>query len=76
MEAALEWAEYKASLCNCGRPRSETFDPKAEREFDAEALRCHACAAKESLARVWNEDEHANPSGVYFIAKRIDGSDD
>lgn len=67
IDAALEWVEFKASLCGgCGRRRTETFDPSNEERYDVEALRCHACAARDRAAKSFHHDEHADTSGIYF----------
>ena len=68
-DAALEWVDYKASLCTgCGRPRSETFDPDGP-EYVAEAWCCFACEERDQKAKAWREDEHADPAGIYFVVQ-------
>ena len=76
VEAAIEWVEWKADLCGCGHPRSETFTEDAERQYEAKALKCHACAERDRLARKWRDDENANPAGLYFAVSRVDEDDD
>jgi hypothetical protein len=53
-------------------PRDETFDRKNDQRYDAEALRCHACASREHLAKKWQQDEHSDSSGVYFAVMHDD----
>lgn len=70
IDAALEWIEYDDSLCSgCKLPRSETFDPANEEAYDVEALRCHACGAREFKASLRAENRNpdsATSYGEYF----------
>lgn len=51
-QAALEWMEYRSSLCGgCGLPRSETMDPDRSGMYEAEVWQCHACAPKDAAGR-------------------------
>jgi hypothetical protein len=69
-EAALEWAEYEASICTgCGHPRGESFDRKRYNAYTAEVIRCHACAAREREAETWQRDKNSDMAGAYFIAR-------
>lgn len=71
IEAALEWQDYQSSLCSgCGNPKAECFDPKNEDDYEAEPLRCHACATRDRKAKLVGSDEHADASGLYFAVTR------
>ncbi len=63
-EAALEWTDYKASLCSgCGNPRSECMDPKRSEAYEAVPLQCFACAARDAEHRQANEARQGNEYG-------------
>jgi hypothetical protein len=69
VEAALEWAEWKASLCpGCGNPKHESFAADGP-NYEAEAWRCRACEARDKKASIWARDEHADTSGIYFVIR-------
>ncbi|WP_245984307.1 hypothetical protein [Streptomyces tateyamensis] len=43
---ALALLEVEARACrDCGHPSTDTTDPAGEYAYDAEVVRCHACAA-------------------------------
>ena len=67
---------YQASLCSgCGHPRHETFDPSAEDRYDATALQCHACAARDRKAynrSAGRDADQLPPFGEYFAVTRSD----
>lgn len=51
VEWALETQRWLDSLCpGCGNPRDECMDPELEGAYEAEAVRCHACTAREAAA--------------------------
>ena len=64
-EAALVWQEAEDDKCSCGHPRSETMNPNGP-DYQATALRCRACEAREALASKWRRDENADTSGLVF----------
>lgn len=69
IEAALEWADWRATLCTgCGRPRDESFDPDGP-EYVAEAWCCFACEARDQKMKEWREDDTADQAGIYFVAR-------
>lgn len=50
--AALEWADWKETLCpGCGNPRHESFDPERATHYEAVPLNCYACAARDAEQR-------------------------
>lgn len=68
-EAALEWADYQATLCTgCGRRRDESFNPDGP-DYEAEAWCCFACQARDHKAHEWREDNNADPAGIYFVVR-------
>ena len=47
-DLAVAWVEYDHDTCSgCGHPLSETTDPQNTFAYQAEPIRCHACAAAE-----------------------------
>jgi hypothetical protein len=64
--AALAWTDADRGNCaGCGLPREETFDPERANAYDAEAIACHACAARDRAARDFNQ-KNGDTSGVYW----------
>lgn len=46
-ELALAWQVEQDTACpGCGHPADEAMDPGIEHEWEAKAMRCHACAAR------------------------------
>lgn len=72
--AVLEWQREQSLLCpGCGLPRDETMAKERQFDFyDARAVRCHACAARDRKARQFTKQDH-DDAGLYFVAKEIDG---
>lgn len=68
MAAALEWADYKASLCpgGCGYPKVESMDVANESRYDAVAVRCFACEARDKAGKKWATDENSDTAGLLF----------
>jgi hypothetical protein len=63
-------------VCKCGFSREESFAPENEDAYSADTLRCHACAARDRVAREWAQDEHADPAGIFYSVKRWDEDDE
>ena len=62
--AALEWQEYKKSLCpGCNRPRSESFAVEMDDRYDVTPLQCHACAARDR--RAYNTAREAGKTPLF-----------
>ena len=60
--------EYEESLCSgCGQPRHESFDPASFVDrYEAEAMTCNACAARDRLADARKKNPDALHEGVYY----------
>jgi hypothetical protein len=72
MTAALEWADYQASLCSgCGLPKDSTMDPDMHGMFEVVPVQCFACAAKDAEEREVSEGRlpKAALDGVYFAVQ-------
>ena len=51
-DLALALADLEAEQCpGCHHPRAETMDPANEFSYEAEPVRCHACAARDRASR-------------------------
>ena len=69
-EAAMEWMDYKASLCDgCGHPREESFDKANFEKYVATAMQCHACAARDRHSSAMSSGE-GDSSGMYYAVER------
>lgn len=73
IEAALEWIAYQDSLCSgCGNPKSECWDPDRDGTYEAIAVQCFACAARDaenrraSEARASDRMGSSSFDGLYF----------
>lgn len=68
LDALMEWDEYRESLCiGCSHPRHESFDPDGPR-YEAKALRCRACQARDDEVKRWSADKTPDTGGMYFVA--------
>ncbi|MFH8752934.1 hypothetical protein ACH4GK_17935 [Streptomyces rimosus] len=68
---ALALAQVEADTCpDCGQPWSEVSTIDAEFAYDAELLRCHACATGARAAHRYQE-AGGDPRGIHVsIVKR------
>jgi len=65
-EAALEWMDYKQSLCSgCGMSRLESFNPDGP-NYEAEVLRCRACETREARGEKMREASNVDMNGMYI----------
>lgn len=63
-EAALEWADFEASLCaGCGNPRDECMSPDADGTYEAVPFHCFACATRDAEDRRIGEDRSSGQFG-------------
>lgn len=66
-EWALEWMRNERARCpGCGHHADDVFDPDAEGQWDAQLLRCHACAARDAAVEANRE---INRDGLYVIPR-------
>lgn len=55
-DEALAWQEERESVCSgCGHPRQDAQDEDQADAWQAVAVRCHACAARDAAAQEWAE---------------------
>jgi hypothetical protein len=73
-DLAVALTEIEAERCECGHSRTESMDPAHEFDWQAEAVRCHACAARERAARSAARDDAWDESGIRWVTTRR-GSD-
>lgn len=65
-ESALAWlVEDKTRCSGCGHHRDETTDAESQHKWDAEAVVCHACAARDQRAKAFRNNK-GDESGVYW----------
>lgn len=69
VEFALAQRSYRESLCVCGHPRSESFDPDNDHAYNAEPWACHACAARDRASEAWHKQD-GKAHGIYFAVTR------
>lgn len=79
LEAVLEWQRWCDLVCSgCGQPMSETLDPELEGAYEATAVVCHGCAARETeQQRVEGKGVHVavdlDPRARQFLIDRRKG---
>ena len=54
---AVALTAVEAATCQCGHDRRESMDPKNEYQYTAEAVRCHACAARDRAAESYAKQD-------------------
>lgn len=68
-DLAIAITEIEAERCDgCGHPVGESMDPDTEFGWKADALRCHACAARDRKARGMGES--FDDSGIRWLVTR------
>jgi hypothetical protein len=70
-DLAVALTEIDGERHTCGHPRSESMDPAHEFDWEAEAVRCHACAARDRAARAVGEGW--DDAGINWITTRRGG---
>ena len=70
-DLALALVEIEAERCECGHSRVESMDPDHKFGWVAEAIRCHACAARDRAARSKGKDW--DDAGIRWVTKRRTG---
>lgn len=64
---ALALTSVEARTCACGHDRSETTAAGAEFAYQATAIRCHACAARDRAARAFAEGEGSTAGLMWAV---------
>lgn len=63
--------EVEAETCpGCGHSRAESMDMATEFEWEAEPVKCHACAAMDRAAANYGRDATWNAAGVRWVTRR------
>lgn len=74
-EAVLEYMRERAATCSgCGLPRDETTAKPSQFRYDAEPIRCHACAARERAHDSFLA-EGGQPEGLLWAVHDLHSSD-
>lgn len=64
----LEYQAWEAGLCpSCRHERSATFGRENQKAWDAEAHRCHACAAVQRERERWQGYDDADTAGLFIV---------
>lgn len=68
LRAALDWQAEQNLICSgCGHYRDETMVHEEDAPFyDVVSLACHACAARDRVARDAADTQGAAPPGRYY----------
>lgn len=62
---ALEWqAERTERHPSCGQPLDESMARANQFAYEAETVRCHACAAKERVGQQYQNQDGADTAGL------------
>ncbi len=68
---AVALTTIEAATCTCGHDRRESMDSANEYAYRAEAVRCHACAARDRAAEAYAKQD-GSMAGLAFAVKRKD----
>lgn len=66
---AVALTAIEAATCACGHDRRESMDSANEYGYVAEAVRCHACAARDRAAEAYQKQD-GSMAGLAFAVKR------
>ena len=69
---AVALTAIEAATCSCGHDRRESMAVENEYAYIAEAVRCHACAAKDRTAEAYAKQDGTSTAGLMFTVKRKD----
>lgn len=71
-QAALQWmAEQNRKCSGCGNPLDECMSEDGP-EYEAELLRCYACAARDDRSAKLSEDPPKSRHGAYIVTRRVE----
>ncbi len=68
---AVALTALEAVTCDCGHDRRESMDAANEYRYVADAVRCHACAARDRAAEAYAKQD-GSTAGLMFTVKRRD----
>lgn len=68
---AVALTALEAVTCACGHDRRESMDPANEYGYVADAVRCHACAARDRAAESYAKQD-GSTAGLMFTVRRRD----
>lgn len=68
---AVALTTVEAATCACGHDRRESMNADNEFSYVAEAVRCHACAARDRAAEAYAKAD-GQMAGLAFAVKRKD----
>jgi hypothetical protein len=69
-DLAAALTEIDSERHACGHPRVESMDPAHEFDWQADFVRCHACASIDRAARRAAEDKSWDGAGINWITRR------
>lgn len=61
---ALAWQAEQGERHTCGRRLSESMAKENQFAYEAEAVRCHACAAKDRVGKQYQDQEGSDTAGL------------
>lgn len=78
LDVALEWQRHLDEQCTCGNPLMESTDPELEGAYEAQAVVCHACAAREAASKKFADADGVKLATHLTAEARayLDGRDD
>jgi hypothetical protein len=62
---AVGLTAIEARACTCGHDRADTTKPEAEDLYQAQPIRCHACATRDRAAQKF-ADDGGSPAGLLW----------
>ena len=68
---AVALTALEAATCSCGHDRRESMDAANEYGYVADAVRCHACAARDRAAEAYAKQD-GSTAGLMFTVRRRD----
>ena len=69
---AVGLTALEAVTCSCGHDRRESMAPENEYGYVAEAVRCHACAARDRTAEAYAKQD-GSTAGLMFTVRQKSG---
>ncbi len=69
---AVALTALEAVTCDCGHDRRESMDAANEYRYVADAVRCHACAARDRAAEAYNKAGGTTAGLAFRVRKKED----